>query len=91
MNSRIAQCSHVGCPHRKPEVITPADMRMMDYEQPVYELDMYGKPFNKERPPLRCKSCGSTDVRWRLQGGERTMFSMQPGILHVCDTSEDFE
>ena len=91
MNSRIAECSHVDCPHRRPEVITPADMRMMDYEQPVHEFDMHGKPFKKKRPPLHCKACGSTDVRWRLQGGEWTMFSMRPGILHVCDTSEDFE
>ena len=91
VNRRFAECSHVDCPHRKPDVITPADMRLLDYAQPDFQLDMCDKPVKKERLPLRCKTCGSTDVRWRLQGGEWTMFSMQPGILHVCDTNEDFE
>jgi hypothetical protein len=75
-NRRNAPSAHIDCPHRKPEVITPADMRMLDYPQLEFKPDLYGKPFKKERPPLHCKSCGSPDVRWRLQGGEWTMFSM---------------
>lgn len=47
----------------------------------------------EERPPLKCKRCGSTDVRWRMQGGRWTLFSLQPGVLHKCDPSaqEDFK
>lgn len=61
----------------------PDEQRMFDRYRDDEEPD--------EFVPLHCKSCGSTDVRWRLQGDKWTMFSMQPGILHVCDTSEDFE
>ena len=31
-----------------------------------------------------CKRCGSTDVRWRHNGGKWTLFSLQPGVLHLC-------
>jgi hypothetical protein len=36
-----------------------------------------------------CKRCGSTDVRWRQQGGKWVLFSMQPGVEHVCPVSGD--
>jgi hypothetical protein len=42
----------------------------------------------------RCKACGSTDVRWRQQGGRWVLFSLQPGVEHRCDPdafSDDFE
>lgn len=51
-------------------------------------------PTHEERPPLKCKRCGSTDVRWRMQGGAWTLFSLQPGVLHKCanpSASEDFK
>lgn len=44
--------------------------------------------------PLRCKTCGSTDVRWRMQGGNWQLFSLQPGVLHKCnadDLAKDFD
>ena len=47
-----------------------------------------------ERPPLRCKRCGSTDVRWRQQGGRWVLFSLQPGVEHKCGrtaSADDFE
>lgn len=44
-----------------------------------------------QRPEPRCKRCGSTDVRWRQQGGRWVLFSMQPGVEHTCDVSDDFE
>lgn len=37
----------------------------------------------------RCKRCGSTDVRWRQQGGKWVLFSLEPGKLHVCPLSDD--
>ncbi len=33
---------------------------------------------------VRCNRCGSTDVRWRQQGGRWVMFSLQPGVEHQC-------
>jgi hypothetical protein len=40
---------------------------------------------------LRCKSCGSTDVRWRQQGGKWVLFSSKPGVEHVCSNAEGFD
>ena len=37
----------------------------------------------------KCSRCGSTDVRWRQQGGKWVMFSLQPGVEHVCELSAD--
>jgi hypothetical protein len=37
----------------------------------------------------KCSRCGSTDVRWRQQGGKWVMFSLQPGVEHVCELSDD--
>ncbi len=40
----------------------------------------------------RCNRCGSTDVRWRQQGGKWVLFSLQPGVEHVCElNSDDFD
>ena len=38
-----------------------------------------------------CHRCGSTEVRWRQQGGRWTLFSLQPGVLHVCPINDPFE
>jgi hypothetical protein len=40
-----------------------------------------------ERGP-RCRTCGSTEVRWRQQGGTWTLFSLTPGVLHDCDPED---
>lgn len=39
----------------------------------------------------QCKRCGSTDVRWRQQGGKWVLFSLQPGVEHRCPIQDDFE
>lgn len=40
----------------------------------------------------RCKKCGSTDVRWRQQGGKWVLFSLKPGVVHTCELkADDFE
>lgn len=74
------------------------DYRMLEHaaeadegHAPIFQFDATGKRLKDQRLPLHCKTCGSTDVRWRLQGGTWTLFSTQPGVLHVCDTNEDFE
>jgi hypothetical protein len=38
----------------------------------------------------KCARCGSTNVRWRQQGGKWVLFSLQPGVVHACqiDPSE---
>lgn len=36
-----------------------------------------------------CKRCGSTDVRWRQQGGKWVLFSLQPGVVHTCELKAD--
>lgn len=55
----------------------------------------HGMPFDggddeddEPRQP-RCNRCGSTDVRWRQQGGCWVLFSMQPGVEHRCPVSDD--
>lgn len=41
---------------------------------------------------LECKRCGSTDVRWRQQGGKWVLFSLKPGVAHTCELkADDFE
>jgi hypothetical protein len=40
------------------------------------------------RQPV-CNRCQSTDVRWRQQGGKWVLFSLQPGVEHVCELSAD--
>ena len=51
--------------------------------------------FDEDEPgPWRrgtvCRRCGSTDVRWRQQGGHWVLFSLTPGVVHRCprDTAE---
>lgn len=39
----------------------------------------------------RCKRCGSTDVRWRQQGGKWVLFSSKPGVVHVCPIKDSFD
>ncbi len=39
----------------------------------------------------RCKRCGSTDVRWRQQGGKWVLFSLRPGVEHVCPVRDEFD
>lgn len=48
--------------------------------------DEYEQEFDRE---LKCNRCGSTDVRWRQQGGKWVLFSSQPGVVHACPISGD--
>lgn len=36
-----------------------------------------------------CNRCGSLDVRWRQQSGKWVLFSLQPGVVHVCEPDAD--
>ena len=47
-------------------------------------------PDPSDREPS-CKRCGSTDVRWRQQGGRWVLFSLKPGVEHSCVKPEDFD
>lgn len=38
-----------------------------------------------------CNRCGSRAVRWRQQGGAWVLFSLQAGVEHACDFSNDFD
>lgn len=40
---------------------------------------------------LCCHRCGSTEVRWRQQGGRWVLFSLQPGVEHRCPIIDGFE
>ena len=44
----------------------------------------------RERNATVCKFCGSTEVRWRQQGGKWVLFSLEPGKLHQCPIADDF-
>jgi hypothetical protein len=46
---------------------------------------------DSRRPEPKCKRCGSTDVRWRMQGGRWVLFSLRPGVEHRCDVTDAFE
>lgn len=59
-----------------PKMYDPTTMTVIDLDD------------TPEREP-RCNRCGSTDVRWRQQGGKWVMFSLQPGVEHVCELSAD--
>lgn len=58
----------------------------------------HGMPFDGDRESdypeghslPKCKTCGDYNVRWRQQGGKWVLFSLEPGKIHVCDTSDDF-
>lgn len=39
----------------------------------------------------KCRRCGSTNVRWRQQGGKWVLFSLEPGKLHVCPIIDNFK
>ena len=58
---------------------------------PFNDTNVWNKPEydEDEHENLRCKFCGSTDVRWRQQGGKWVLFSLTPGVLHVCPLSDD--
>lgn len=55
-----------------------------DYEDDI----VYGRRRAHRRDPepreTKCNRCGSTDVRWRQQGGKWVLFSLQPGVEHRC-------
>lgn len=38
-----------------------------------------------------CNRCGSTDVRWRQQGGKWVLFSLKPGVEHRCPIPDGFD
>lgn len=42
---------------------------------------------DQETQQPRCCRCGSTDVRWRQQGGKWVLFSLRPGVEHTCPTA----
>lgn len=97
MNSLFAQCSHVDCPHRKPDLFYPSDARMLEHAADEQEGELIPLMQKREKTVAngrvaKCRNCGSTDVRWRMQGGQWTLFSLQPGFEHRCgmdDFNED--
>ena len=58
---------------------------------PFNDVNVWNKPEydEDEHENLRCKKCGSTDVRWRQQGGKWVLFSLQPGVVHTCELKAD--
>ena len=63
-------------------------MRVTDYE------DAEEQGGDDLHPQAHCRACGSTDVRWRQQGGKLVLFSLQPGVEHQCsaeDLTKDFD
>lgn len=68
---------------------------MRSLSHPWGEPDDSGEDeFASTRPGPQCDRCGSTDVRWRQQGGRWVLFSLQPGVEHRCDPqafADDFE
>ena len=53
-------------------------------------LDAFDGEWGGRRPSRpRCKKCGSTDVRWRQQGGKWVLFSLKPGVVHICELKAD--
>lgn len=52
-------------------------MRISDYFDRQHGRD-------EPQPAPHCKRCGSTDVRWRQQGGRWVLFSLKPGVVHSC-------
>jgi hypothetical protein len=45
---------------------------------------------DEHHPAVRCNRCGSTDVRWRQQTGKWVLFSLTPGVEHVCTIADPF-
>lgn len=60
-------------------------MRTPDY------FDRYDADEQTEPKEPECKNCGSTEVRWRQQGGRWVLFSLQPGVTHTCPVADEFE
>lgn len=63
---------------------------------PFLDHREYQEPPDEDEPrQVRCNRCGSTDVRWRQQGGRWVMFSLQPGVVHECPgrsaSADEFE
>ena len=51
-----------------------------------------GDPYRRRASaPPRCNRCGSTEVRWRQQGGKWVLFSLTPGKEHVCPVKDEFD
>ena len=50
--------------------------------------DEYDEQFDREPRELKCRRCGSTEVRWRMQTGKWTLFALEPGKLHVCELDD---
>lgn len=65
-----------------PKMYDPATMTVFDGHD---ETEWGGA---QPHQPM-CNRCGSTDVRWRQQGGKWVLFSLQPGVEHVCELSGD--
>lgn len=93
MNSLFAQCSHVDCPHRQLDLVWPSDIRQIAAEAEKQDDEFDKREAKGEGKRIaKCRNCGSTDVRWRMQGGQWTLFSLQPGFEHRCgmdDFNED--
>lgn len=60
----------------------------MDFHHP-FDDEEYEREYDHKEPS--CKYCGATDVRWRMQTGRWTLFSLKPGVLHVCPIPDDFD
>ena len=56
-------------------------------------FDFEPDPHDEDDEPHapKCNRCGSTDVRWRQQGGRWVLFSLQPGKEHVCPVKDEFD
>lgn len=63
-------------------------MSALDWFDPQ-DVGLFDDLNEPQRREPRCNRCKSTDVRWRQQGGKWVLFSMQPGVEHVCELSDD--
>lgn len=61
----------------------------MSYFDDNEDRIIYGRPRDPVYRDPVCNRCGSTDVRWRQQGGKWVLFSLQPGVEHVCELRDD--
>ena len=61
------------------------------YEDRILSEDWDPDADDEEPSAIRCKFCGSTDVRWRQQGGKWVLFSLQPGVEHKCPIPDGFD
>ena len=55
----------------------------------VFDRRFYAPEEGADFRGLSCKKCGSTDVRWRQQGGKWVLFSLTPGVVHTCELKAD--